>query len=114
MNTLHFELNNTHGAFKPLNAVNNGPIYKRHANDQWRTNIDTYKAARFQYARNHDAAYNASYGGEHTVDITAIFPDFDADPCDPASYDFACTDEYTCMTEEDSDTRVFFRLGQKI
>lgn len=114
MNTLHFDLTKTYGAFKPLNAVNNGPIYKRHANDQWRTNIDTYKAARFQYARNHDAAYHASYGGEHTVDVTAIFPDFDADPCDPASYDFACTDEYTCMTEEDSDTRVFFRLGQKI
>ncbi len=24
-----------------------------------------------------------------------VFPNFDAAPCDPASYDFAMTDEYT-------------------
>ncbi len=114
MNTLHFDLTKTYGTFKPLNAVNNGPIYKRHANDQWRTNIDTYKAMRIPYARNHDASYHPTYGGEHTVDISAIFPNFDANPYDLTSYDFACTDEYTCMIMEDAGTEVFFRLGQKI
>ena len=35
-----------------------------------------------------------TYGGEHTVDVHAIFTDFGKDPYDPDSYDFAWTDEY--------------------
>lgn len=101
------------GDFKPLNCVNNGPVHKRHAVDQSRSNIETYKAARIPYARNHDAAFNAGYGGEHSVDISAIFPDFTANPYVPESYDFACTDEYILVTLE-ADTKTFFRLGQKI
>ncbi len=76
-------------------------------------NFDDYKAAGIPFARNHDAAFCASYGGEHTVDINAIFPDFDADPNDPASYDFACTDHYS-KTIMDAGAEVFYRLGNKI
>ena len=46
MNTLIFDLNRTYGKFKPLNATNGGPYYKRHAKDQHRSNFDAYKAAR--------------------------------------------------------------------
>ena len=113
MDTLRFDLTKQSGPFKIMNAVNNGPIHRRHSTDQWRSNFETYKAARIPYARNHDAAFCATYGGEHSVDITAIFPDFDADPYDPASYDFACTDEYTLVTL-DAGTETFYRLGQKI
>ena len=36
---------------------------------------DAYRAARIPFARTHDAAFCADYGGEHTVDISAIFVD---------------------------------------
>ena len=99
------------GRIKPMHGVNNGP--KENGNDQSRGNFDDYAAAGIPFARTHDAAFCASYGGEHTVDITAIFPDFDKDPYDPASYDFAMTDGYL-KTIRDAGTEVFFRLGQKI
>lgn len=113
MRQLKFDINKKIGKIKPLNAVNNGPCHKRHATDQFKSNLETYKQARIPYARNHDASFCGSYGSEHTVDISAIFPDFNADPYSPQSYDFACTDEYILVTLE-ANTETFFRLGQKI
>lgn len=113
MENIKFDLSKKLGKFRPMNAVNNGPVHKRHANDQARSNLNDYKAARIPFARNHDAAFFATYGGEHSVDISAIFPDFDADPYKEESYDFACTDEYIAITYE-AGTETFYRLGQKI
>ena len=113
MNTITFDLSQRGGKFKVLNAVNNGPHHRRHANNQFRSNLAEYKAARIPYARNHDATFYWAYGREHTVDISAIFPNFDADVNDPASYDFTCTDEYIGATN-DAGTETFYRLGQTI
>ena len=99
------------GPVKPMNAVNNGPKVAR--GDQTCGNLASYKALEIPYARTHDAAFCSAYGGEHTVDITAVFPDFSADPDDPSSYDFAHTDWYMDQLAE-AGTRPFFRLGQKI
>ena len=99
------------GNVKIMHAVNNGPHVSR--GDQCRGNQDTYKAARIPYARVHDAAFHAQYGGEHSIDILAIFPNFDADVNDPASYDFACTDNYIAQMYE-FGTKPFYRLGSKI
>ena len=113
MNTIRFDLTKKGDTFKILNATNGGPWYKRHVNDQYRSNFEAYKAARIPYSRNHDSAIHAIYGGPYSHDITRIFPDFNADPNDPASYDFACTDEAIkcCL---DAGTKTFFRLGQTI
>ena len=100
------------GKIKPMHAVNNGPS-KRTLTDQVRSNFLEYKQAGIPYARNHDAAFCSSYGGEHTVDIHMIFPDFDADVNDPASYDFIPTDDY-CENIDAAGTKVFYRLGSKI
>lgn len=113
METIRFDMADHYGDFKPMNAVNNGPTHKRHANDQKRSNLDTFTAARIPYVRNHDAAFCNNYGSEHTVDISAIFPNFDADPYDESSYDFACTDEYIQVTRL-TGAETFYRLGQKI
>ena len=99
------------GPVKPMNGVNNGP--GRAQKTQVRSNFDTYSAAGFAFARTHDSAFSEAYGSEHTVDITAIFPDFSRDPADPAAYDFAITDWYLGNIR-DSGTEIFFRLGQKI
>lgn len=113
MDTIKFDLTKNAGNFKILNATNGGPWHKRHANDQYRTNLEDYKAARMPYSRNHDSAMCTIYGGPYSHDITCIFPDFSADPEDPESYDFACTDEaiLVCL---DAGTKTFFRLGQTI
>ena len=99
------------GKVKPLHAVNNGPKGSRP--DQSKGNFVYYKAAKIPYARNHDASFSAAYGGEHTVDVHAIFPNFDADVNDPDSYDFVCTDKYTSEIYA-AGTKVFYRLGTKI
>ena len=100
------------GKVKPMHAVNNGPVYK-FAADQRITNIDAFREAGIPYARNHDASFYATYGGNHTVDVAFIFPDFDADPTDPASYDFACTDEYMKVMYY-AGVKCFYRLGHRI
>ncbi len=113
METLKFDLKSQGNKFKILNATNGGPQYRRHAVKQSRENKETYKAARFPYSRNHDSALCAGYGGQYSHDITGIFPNFDADVNDPASYDFACTDEDIAKCYE-VGTAVFYRLGQSI
>lgn len=99
------------GKIKPMHAVNNGPLKKR--SDQTRHNFDTYKAAGIPFARTHDSSFCADYGGEHTVDIHMIFPNFEADPYSPYSYDFTLTDEYLLRTMS-AGTEIFYRLGSKI
>lgn len=113
MDKIFFDTTKTYGKFKILNATNGGPWHKRHADDQFRTNFKDYKAARIPYSRNHDSAVCGIYGGPYSHDITCIFPDFNADPYSPESYDFACTDEAILVCLE-AGTETFFRLGQTI
>ena len=112
MHTISVDFSQTTGAMKPMHAVNNGPVYK-FAADQRITNIDYFREAGIPYARTHDASFYATYGGEHTVDVNMIFTDFDADPYDPASYDFCLTDEYLRVIEF-AGVKTFYRLGSKI
>ncbi len=100
------------GKVKPMHAVTNGPVYK-FGSDQRITNIDAFRDAGIPYARNHDASLYMPYGGEHIVDVHAIFPNFDADPYDEASYDFVCTDEYLRVIDH-AGVKTFYRLGSKI
>lgn len=109
--TVTVDPDETLGKIKYMNAVNNGPCVAR--GDQTRGNLPLWKAAKIPYARNHDAAFWSGYGGEHSVDIHAIFPDFSKDPYDPASYDFTLTDRFHFQIME-GGTKVFFRLGSKI
>ena len=111
MSELILNLDSTVGKIKPMHSVNNGPSKGR--SDQTRSNFDTFKDAHIPLARTHDASFCSAYGGEHTVDVHMIFPNFDADENDPASYDFDLTDEYM-QTILDAGTKVFYRLGSKI
>ena len=99
------------GPVKRMNAVNNGPLMV--GKEQKRSNYDTFKAAKFPYVRNHDASICYNFGGEHTVDVHAIFPDFDKDVNDPASYDFFYTDKYLAHILS-TGSKIVYRLGTKI
>ncbi len=113
MQTLKFDLTKEYGKFKKLNATNGGPWHKRHIATQYRSNFESYKAAKIPYSRNHDVAMNALYGGPYSHDISAIFPNFDADVNAPEAYDFGNTDEDIAICA-DAGTKTFFRLGQTI
>ena len=102
---------NQTGIIKPMHAVNNGPVPA--SREQTRENFDTFKALDIPYVRNHDASFFAAYGGEHTVDVHAIFPDFNKDENDETSYDFTYTDMYTSNIYK-AGAKVFYRLGSKI
>lgn len=66
--------------------------------------------ARIPYSRLHDMG---SYLGGHLVDIHCVFPNFDADPADPASYDFAFTDQIITALVE-AGVEPVYRLGETI
>ena len=100
------------GAIKPMNAVNNGPAVAN-AKEQTRGNFYEYKVLNIPYARTHDSAYYAGYGGPHCVDISQLFPDFDKNPNDPSAYDFTNTDAYL-QSIVATGAQVFFRLGESI
>ena len=100
------------GTIKDMHSVNNGPVGGR-AHSSGASNAKLYTDAMIPFARNHDANFFCDYGAPHTVDILAIFPRFDADENDPASYDFHLTDEYNAAIV-DAGTQVFYRLGNKI
>ena len=100
------------GPIRLMNAVNNGPAFAPVLGDQKRGNFEEYRAARIPFARTHDSI-NCVSGGAHCCDVTAVFPNFDADENEPGNYDFVFTDHYLdCIIR--AGTKVFYRLGQTI
>lgn len=92
------------GPMKPLHGVNNAPIL--HFGKQ-----TTFQDAGIPFMRTHDTC--GTYGGAHYVDIPNVFPNFDADENEPASYDFALTDAFL-STAVAAGTEPFYRLGVTI
>ena len=112
MDIVSVDFSQKKGAIKPMHCTNNGPVYKW-ASDQRITNLPYFQEAGIPYARVHDSSFYATYGGEHIVDVNMIFTNPDADPYDPASYDFDLTDDYFKVIEL-GGSKVFYRLGSKI
>ena len=102
------------GEIKPMNGVNNAPKGPESYDGQDLDNYEAYRAAKFPYARTHDAALSENYGSSQAVDITAIFPDFSKDARNPKSYNFTLTDRYIERIIKEGGSQVFFRLGQSI
>ena len=99
------------GKVKPMHCVNNGPSGSKVRATG--STFQDYANLHIPYARNHDASFYPSYGGEHTVDVHRIFKNFDADVNDPASYDFEMTDMYTADILS-VGTMPYYRLGASI
>ncbi len=96
------------GKIKPMHAVGAGPIQ----GNTGRIDISNYfKSMNIPYSRLHDTEY--PYGSDLFVDIHCIFPDFDADVNDPASYYFTSTDMYI-KGIIDAGGKPFYRLGESI
>ncbi len=115
MTAITIDFNKDIRPIKRMNAVNNGPILELHRENPFnnRNNLELYKSMNIPYARLHDAPFFATYGGDHTVDVHLIFKNFDADPYDENSYDFACTDQLMKVILM-AGTKPFYRLGCSI
>ncbi|TNJ64769.1 hypothetical protein FE784_18130 [Paenibacillus hemerocallicola] len=93
------------GAVKALQGVNNGPLCYGNVIDV----THSYKELAVPWVRIHDP----NWPHPLEVDIHTIFPDFSADPEDPASYRFERTDRYI-QSIVDTGARIVYRLGESI
>jgi hypothetical protein len=96
------------GPVKPVNGVGQPPMIG--ALNDWPL-MHYLKEAGIPYSRLHDVG--GGLGGGLYVDIPNLFPDFDADEDDPASYSFAFTDSLM-KALADNGVEPFFRLGVTI
>ena len=95
------------GKIKPMHGVGQPPFYGARSFPMFHYLTE----AGIPFSRLHDVA--GPYGGGRFVDIPNLFRDFDADPEDPASYDFTFTDRLITALM-DAKVEPFFRLGVTI
>lgn len=95
------------GKMKPVHAVGQPPIIG------WSSDklFHYLTEAGIPYSRLHDVG--GGFGGGKFVDIPNVFPDFNADPDDPASYDFTWTDPLITSLM-DAKVEPYYRLGVTI
>lgn len=103
--TLEIDFAKTNGTFRPLHGINKGPLVGGGLLDLTAQN----RALGIPFTRLHDC----HWPNPDVVDIHAVFPNFDADPALPASYDFTLTDEYLAAIRA-SGAQIVFRLGESI
>ena len=106
MKTICFFPNEPLGRIKPLHGVNNAARLTDYGEL-----LPDFCRLQPPFVRLHDTG--GPYGGSRYVDVANIFPDFDADENDPASYDFLLTDCYIRPLVE-AGMEVFYRLGATI
>ena len=105
MNRILVDFSRRTGSIKPLHGINNGPV----SNFGFVDTSAEYRAAGIPFVRLHDCQYPRP----DRVDIPQIFPDFNADPEDPASYQFALTDSVISPIVA-CGAQPFYRLGTSI
>ena len=93
------------GNLRPLHGVNDGPL---HAGDTLDLSAE-FRELGIPLTRLHDCHWPTA----DVVDIHVVFPNFAADPSDPASYDFRRTDDYI-QSIVDVGSQIVFRLGESI
>jgi len=106
MANIRVDFSKTTAKIKPLHGVGQPPLSG--------TNYDMFKYLRdagVPFSRLHDVA--GWFGGNMYVDIPNLFRDFDADPYDPANYDFTFTDMLLKALVENG-VEPYFRLGVTI
>ncbi len=103
MPNLTIDFSHATGRIKPMHAINNAPMH-------W-ANYKLFHyltEAGIPVSRLHDTG--GAFGGGIYVDIDNLFPRPEADPTDPASYDFLFNDALLCALCE-AGAKPFYRLG---
>ena len=93
------------GALRPLHGINKGPLAPGGIFDV----IKEQKELGIPFTRLHDCGWPNPY----VVDHHAVFPNPNADPALPESYDFQLTDEYIDAVRK-TGAEPIYRLGESI
>jgi len=93
------------GTIRPLHGINKGPLAPGGIFDT----IKEQKELGIPFTRLHDCGWPNPY----VVDHHAVFPDTNADPTRPESYDFRLTDEYIEAVRK-TGAEPIYRLGESI
>ena len=93
------------GAIRPLHGINKGPLAPGGIFEL----IKEQKALGIPFTRLHDCGWPNPY----VVDHHAVFPNPNADPTLPESYDFRLTDEYLAAVRQ-TGAEPIYRLGESI
>ena len=93
------------GSFRALHGINKGPLSANGLVDL----TEAQKRLRIPSTRLHDC----HHPNPDVVDIHAVFPNAEADPALPASYDFRATDEYIAAVRA-TGAEIIYRLGESI
>ncbi len=102
---LHVDFSAQGGVIRPLHGVNKGPLAPGGLFDV----IREQKELGIPSTRLHDCGWPNPY----VVDHHAVFPNPDADPSRPESYDFRLTDEYIEAVRK-TGAEPIYRLGESI
>jgi xylan 1,4-beta-xylosidase len=102
MQVISVDASRSAGTIKRMNDVENGPLCQRGIVDLSRY----YKELGIRNVRLHDVPWTY----DNVLDINYVFPDWNADPSRPESYDFQQSDFYI-KTITDLDINIIFRLG---
>ncbi|MBN8216454.1 MAG: hypothetical protein J0L75_07405 [Spirochaetes bacterium] len=105
MEDIRIDTNRPIGPMRPLHGVNGSPVSFGGLVDS----TAFYRKAGFPFIRLHDT----NWPHPREVDIPQIFPDFSADPLDPASYDFRRTDALLDHCQA-TGAQLIYRLGVSI
>ena len=103
--TLEIDFAKTNGLFRPLHGVNKGPLGAGGLIDL----SEPTQALSIPFTRLHDC----HWPNPDVVDIHAVFPNFEADPDEPSSYQFALTDDYLAAIRA-TGSKIIYRLGESI
>ena len=93
------------GDLRALHGINKGPLAANGLVDL----TEAQRRLRIPFTRLHDC----HFPNPDVVDVHTIFPNPDADPALPASYDFRATDEYITATRA-TGAEIIYRLGESI
>ncbi len=103
MNSVTINKNLLLGQIRPMHCTNNIPAFSKE------NILDLFKEV-VPYARLHDT-FICAY--DRFVDISNLFPNFDADETNPENYDFAFTDALMIKLQN-MGVKPFYRLGVSI
>lgn len=102
---LHADFARPAGTIRPLHGINKGPLAPGGIIDL----TESFRALALPSVRVHDC----HWPNPDVVDIHAVFPDPNADPALPTSYDFTLTDEYLAAIRA-TGAEIIYRLGESI
>ena len=102
MQVISIDASRSAGTIKRVNDVDNGPLCQRGIVDL----SPYYKELGIRNVRLHDVPWTY----DNVLDINYVFPDWNADPSRPESYDFQQSDFYI-KSITDLGINIIFRLG---